>query len=132
MLFMSLLLVLKNTQYTSHFNETFHLWNLNNWWIGLHCLCTLKLIFKADDIAKCCLGFYFVLLQTWAPQCEIATFYAIDEKFRIFVQFSLNFQGMTAPWMGQSLKVWAKLIKNCGFFIDRIEMCNFTLGCPDL
>ena len=44
-------------------------------------------------------------LQTWAPQCEISTFNAINEKSTIFVQFSSNFQGLTTPWMDQSLKV---------------------------
>ena len=56
----------------------------------------------------------------------IANFNAINEKSTIFMQFISNFQELTATWMGQSLKVWAKLDKYCGFFTIslKIEICN--------
>ena len=57
------------------------------------------------------------MIQTWAPQCEISIFNAMNEKSTIFVQSSLNFQKLTAPWMDQSLKVWVKLDQNCECFI---------------
>ena len=34
--------------------------------------------------------------------------------------------------MGQSLKVWARLNQNCGFFIYSIEFWKITLGCQGL
>ena len=61
-------------------------------------------------------------LQT--PLLGTATFNAFDEKSTIFGQISWNFQELTHQWCGQSLKVWAKLVKNCGFFINSIEKCN--------
>ena len=35
-------------------------------------------------------------------------------------------------WEGQLLKVWAKLDKYCGFFINSIEIWNLQLACPGL
>ena len=45
-------------------------------------------------------------------------FFTINEKSTILVQFCSNFQGLTRPWVDQSLKVWAKSDKNCKFFIN--------------
>ena len=71
-------------------------------------------------------------LQTWAPQCEILTYNAINEKSSILVQLYSNFQRLIHLRCGQSIKVCAKLDKDCGFFINGIESWNFTLGCPGL
>jgi len=46
--------------------------------------------------------------------------HAIYKKSTIFVQFCSNFEDLTYPLKDQSLKVWAKSDKNCGFFINSI------------
>ena len=48
---------------------------------------------------------------------EVQIFFTINEKSTIFVQFCSNFQGLTNPWVWQSLKVWAKSDKKCRFLI---------------
>ena len=47
-------------------------------------------------------------------------FFTINEKSTIFVQFCSNFEDLTYPLKDQSLKVWAKSDKNCGFFVNSI------------
>ena len=44
--------------------------------------------------------------------------FTINKKSTIFFQFCSNFQRLIYPWVDQSLKVWAKSDKNCGFFIN--------------
>ena len=63
-------------------------------------------------------------LQTWAPHLGITTFNAINEKSTIFGWFCSNLQGLTHPWCGQSLKVWAKLVKNYTIFINSNKSCD--------
>ena len=49
----------------------------------------------------------------------------------ILLQFTSNFQGLTAPWKVQSLKVSAKLVKNCGFSFEYIGLkVEFVISLP--
>ena len=67
-------------------------------------------------------------VQTRTPQLRLAKKYAMNEKSTIFVQFCSNFERLTNPLDDQSMKVWAKSDKNCGFFINGIFLDKSQMG----
>ena len=87
---------------------------------GFNCQRNLKVIQSGMRLSKAGEFFNLKELQTWAPHLGITTFNAISKKSTIVDQFTSNFQVLTAPWVGQPLKVRAKLVKNCEFFINTI------------
>ena len=67
------------------------------------------------------------LLFKKGQNVEVQVFFTINKKSTFFVQFCSNFQGLTRPWIDQSLKVWAKLDKNCRFFINGEKNLHFYI-----
>ena len=67
------------------------------------------------------------LLFKKGQNVEVQVFFTIYKKSTIFVRFYSNFQGLIYPWAGQTLKVWAKLDKNCGFFVNGEENLHFYI-----
>ena len=49
---------------------------------------------------------------------RLASKLAINEKSTIFVQFWWNFAKSSYKWGSQLVKVWSRLDKNCGIFIN--------------
>ena len=87
-----------------------------------------------DDSQNFGLPFFGTLdyIQTCTPQLRLAKKYAINEKVTIFIWFCSNFQKLIIPWVGQYLKVWTKLDKNCRFFMNGIFFGKSQLGCTGL
>ena len=113
-------------------------WTLSNLSVGT---CLMPIVFNVlnqmypctgiseDDVQLCAqkysnLGVNFSVIQTWAPHLGITTFNAINEKSTIFGWFCSILQGLIHPWCGQSLKVWAKLVKNYTIFINSNKSCD--------
>ena len=104
-----------------------------NWINSCHCFCTICKMWiiqrwETIVILQCCQipCKYFWIISCHQLKCllfkkgqnlEVQVFF-INKKYTIFVQFCSNFQGLIRPWVGQSLKVWAKSDKNCRFFIN--------------
>ena len=67
------------------------------------------------------------LLFKKGQNVEVQVFFTINKKSTIFVQFCSNFQELIYPWAGQTLKVWAKSVKKCRFFINGEKNLHFYI-----